>query len=461
MMNSTAARPRALLRSALGLGAVAVALLAFPGGAGAAVITVTPDGTSGTDNLTAAINTANTNTDTSNTIILNPGNLSGTNTARYTPKAGITIGNSSTAKTLTITGPHAAQAGTGAAATVIDGSIQANTPADLFTILSNATVNIDGVQVQSGGGDSQHAQFRVNGILNVWDSAFLSAVGSAADVSLGGTFNFHTSDIEATQATSINNQNGTTNLDHSDVLFPGSGAGAIGSIVSTGGTVTLNNTILAAASGSECVGVSTQPTGNNSIDDDGTCGVTHSADANIATAYTYAANNNGGPTDSQIYPAGNPDTSLLGTNCPIVDQRFFVNPVNSSGVPQCDIGADTTTATQQTTGPTCVVTNTNLTSNPATQTVAVQDTKSGLGPERGTFNDLFQPTATFNPAVTNPDDPITDMTITNGSVTAPSFPSAPSSTAPLSITATKANQSLLTRWHFWATNWAGVSTYCN
>lgn len=417
MMHSIAVLRRALRKCALGLGAVVIASLALAGVASAAVITVNPDNSSGTDNLTAAINTANTNADASNTIVLNPG--------RYTPKGKLNI-----TKNLTITANHALQASAGAASTSVDGSLQSSAQ-DVFVVNAGVTVTLDGFQIVSGGG-SGFASIHLlgtsgstpGGKLRTWGLAITGAGGNGVQVDSGANATLNETEINAAAANAIVNS-GTLTVNSSDLVSQGQ----IG-INNTGGTFAVSDTLLAFGTGAECNGGTASNGGPGSLDDDGTCGVQYSRNTNV-DLYNYTPAANGGPTLSVQLPAANPDTTNKGVNCPTTDQRFFVNPLNGLGQRQCDIGAVTTGATRQTTPPACVVTRTQYPPAVATaqQDVTVTDTGSGMGPEYGTFTD-----PQLSGAI-NPDDAITNLAITNGSVAFTPFTMP--STNGLVLTATK------------------------
>jgi hypothetical protein len=438
LTHSTAVLRRALPRGVLSFGAVAVAILAFTGAASANVITVNPDGNTGSDNLTPAITQANTNGQASNTIDLNPG--------RYTPAAPLPV----ITHNLTVSANHALQAATGAPSTFIDGSNQASkSPGNLFTIAAGVTVRFDGFQLINGGGAGFFA-ISDSGNVTTWGLTISGQPGGGVQVQSGGSATLNETTLDSVTQTGISNQ-GTLVLKNSEIV-----AGQSTGIVNTGGTITLTSSLLAFQVGVECVGgTAVNGATDASIDDDGSCGVQFGNNTHVDT-YNYTPAANGGPTLSVLLPVGNPDTTGKGINCPTVDQRFFVNP---SGT--CDIGATTNGAPRETTGPTCSVTALII-GPPKQQQVTVTDTGSGMGPNPGPATD--NPSNT--PPSTQPNSAVPafgygwdNLYVNNGTVsfTAPSAPT----TSGVVLTATKTNQSLLTHWNFTATNWAGISTFCN
>jgi hypothetical protein len=443
----TAVPRLALWKVATGLGAVAAASLAFAGVASASIITVNPDGTSGSNNLASAITTANTNGQSSNIIVLNSG--------RYFPPVHLpTITNA-----VTITANHALQATGGVPATEVDGSQQASTDSafDLLTIATGVNVEMDGFQFV-GSGASNQAVIRDNGHLTMNNMAITGGSGTPVAVPANASAILTDVTIDGSSASADITNSGTLTLNNS-TLADGAGEG-IGN--SSPGTFTLNNSLLALQTGLECTGGVSQNGGPGSLDDDGSCGVQHSSDTSVdITGLTPSTH--GGPTSTDQWPQGS--TTLTGQSslCPITDQRFFVNPV-VMGARECDIGAQTgssstpaNTAARDTTLPTCVVTRTQY--PPAVpvaqQDVTVTDTGSGMGPEAGSATDL-QPSGTINPA-----DAITNLTITDGSVAFTPFTMP--STNGLVLTATKGSDPTVgaTHWSFSAADWAGNTKACS
>jgi hypothetical protein len=463
MTHSTAVPRLALWKVALGLGAVVAAFLAISSAASAAIITVTPDNASGTNNLATAINTANTNADASNTLILTQ--LGGQ--GRYVPTAPITI-----SKNLTIVGNHATQTVAGQEGYQIDGSTQANTPANLFTINSGVTLTLEGVAITSGGGTGFY-QIQDNGTLVTWGSGLTGAPGGALSLGPASTATLNESVVSSPGQDGIDFGGNTLTLNNTDVI---QGA-AVGIAQKASGSVTLNNSVLVAQTGAECVGfTAVNGTTTGSLDDDSTCGVQHPGDTTADAAIPVAPGANGGPTLSSEFGAGSATIGGgVSSLCPVVDQRFFVNPV-SGGVRSCDIGSITNSATQETatqagTAPgsgalTCKVTNL-IAGPPAQQQVTLADSISGIGPEAGAATDAQSGTpATAGdntpvgpPFGTSPGDAVDNLFISNGTVAFTPF-TAPSNSG-LVLTATKTTAGTRTSWNFTATNWAGNSKACN
>lgn len=442
MKHLTTAPRRVLRRGALSLGVVA-ASLAFASAAGADVITITPDGNSGTDHFTAALNTANTNSATSNTIVLTPG--------RYTPQhAPLTI-----SKNLTITGDHSAQSPAGVPAIQMTGQFttQNNPTADMFVINSGVNVTMESFDLDSAG-PVQHNGITDNGHLTMWGMDMGGSTGSDLSITTGATATLNETTLNGAHSDQILNS-GTLALNNSTIIA----GGAIG-INNSGGTFTLNNTLLSLQVGAECLGGTSSNGGPGSLDDDGTCNVQYPTNTAVDT-WSSTPQSNGGPTLTVAPPTGDTNVVGKGVNCPTVDERFFVNPKNSSGVPQCDIGAVTTGATQETTPPACTVTGL-IAGPPKQQQVTLVDTGSGIGPNPGPNTDNPSntvPTTRPTGAVPVFSYGVSNLYINNGTV-AYTPPSAPTTSGQV-LTATKTNQTTGTQWNFTGQNWAGVSKFCN
>jgi len=441
--------PRRALRAALGLGAIA-ASLAFAGAASAAVITVVPDGSNNTDNLGAAINAANTNGSTSNTIVLPPG--------VYTPGASTTALPYTITKNLTIVADHSFQCPVGQVNCIeINGAAGnlAHGPANMFVIPAGVSVRIDGINIDAGGGAIPLAEIADNGNLTMWGDMLEGAIGYAVNVGSTGTATLNET---------------TVNGDQSDALFDGgnmtlnnvsvtSGQGS-GIDTQTPYTLQMNNTLLAFQIATECTpsGVTSGGATDASLDDDGSCGVQF-ANPGIDSSFPLSSQTNGGPTSSVEVPS-NSLTTGQGVNCPTVDQRFFANPV-VGGARQCDIGAVTDSATQETAPPSCTVTGL-IAGPPKQQQVSLTDSLSGVGPEPGpaTDNPSNAVATAYPPPAAVPvfGYSADNLQINNGSV-AFTPPAAPS-TSPMVLTATKTTQTSGTQWSFTGLNWAGISKNC-
>lgn len=461
MRHSTAVPRQRPWKGVLTLAVAGVASLAFAASAGAAVIPVAPDNSSGTDNLAAAITTANTNSDTSNTLVLTL--PAGATTGRWVPQRALPA----ITKNLTITGNHAVQAVNGTPAVIIDGSVQAtNDPShDEITINPGVSLTIEGVDLDSGGTLGGGVVIRDNGNLTTWSTGFEGAGAQTVVVATGATATLNESSSDSSSATNAINSSGTLTLNNSDIT--NNAAGGIGQ---SGGTVTLNNTLLAnnninGLGTKDCTGrAATQPQ-DNSMDDDGSCHVTYSNNQYWISGGGSAAgfpppNTNGGPTDTVGTDPAAPTVSAGDpAKCPTTDQRFFAIPAGTT----CDVGSYDTHGVQDTTPPSCTVTAL-IAGPPKQQQVTVTDSGSGMGPQAGPAGDpnADSTTSPQNPrSVANPNNPadaIDGLGITNGTVSFTPF-AAPSRSG-LVLTATKTNQTQLTSWWFTATDWAGNVRFC-
>lgn len=442
MKHSTSV-PRRALRGALALAAAGGASLALAGTAGAVVMVIQPDGNTGTDHLGAAIATANTNTSTSNTIILMPG--------KYIPQKGpINI-----TKNLTISGDHSFQSPTlGTGGILINGAnVASANPGDFMTIGFGVNVRMDGFEIDSAG-TTGFSAINNSGTLTTYGVAIFSSGGFT--ITNSGTFNGN----ETTLANGFNNMlvnPGTANLNNVSII------GGSQSAIVNSGTYNLNNTAVVGQTGVECPGTPKSANGGpGSTDDDGTCGVQYPNNTTVSFGIP-SPNTNGGPTNTIVFPS-NTQTTGKGVNCPTVDGRFFVNPKTTSGgvtTTTCDIGATTTAATRQTTPPSCTVTGGSA-GPPKTQQVSLIDSLSGTGPQTGAGTDNPSNTiATAYPppaAVPLAGYAVTNLQINNGTVAF--TPSAAPSTSPLILTATKTTQTSPTQWSFTGMNWAGIAQNC-
>jgi hypothetical protein len=452
--------PRRALRVALALGAAGAASLALAGVAGAAVIPITPDGSAGTDNLGAAITTANTNSSTSNTIVLAPGT--------YTPGAGTTATYTIT-KNLTIVGDHSFQCNGGVPGGTpcidINGSagFTAHGSNNVFTINSGVTVNIQGVEIDSTGGTgTSFSAFTNNGILNMNGVEMDGSPGYAVVTPAGGVttltnFGVNSDQADALQVSGrLTLNNVTISSDAGDAID----TGPAGYVLNVTNTLLQNNGSPLECSPAAGAGGGVTNGGPASIADDSTCGVASQNQTGIDSLGNLSETF-GGPNDSTNPGANNAFTTNKGINCPTTDERFYVNPV-VSGTRECDIGAVTAGATQETTAPSCVVTSTNEGGTPPTQQVSLSDAGSGIGTEAGAGTD--NPTNTVATAypppapVPVPGYAVSNLQISNGSVAFTPFTSP--STSPLVLTASKTTVGTTTQWSFTGLNWAGVSKNC-
>jgi hypothetical protein len=466
-------------KGALALVATATAGMSFAPTAGAKVFYPLPGARASTDasSLQAAVSAANASTDPNNTIVLSQG--------VYTPTDPVPV----ITKTLTIQGNHAYQATTAAPGPVLDGTNAGQQTASglLRTAVGTSTAvgpSLTVVAVQFGGNSTQWSidagggpTAAQAGTLTLWGDHFAGAAG----VNLG---NFETGRFTET---TIGDTTGTGGPGVSyignnnvqlvnDTLVNNAGAFALqnntaGNNTSVTNTVFGHNTPDGLTSTSCALVVQTA---NTSFSDDATCGL--GAGDNVALTVPPNAQFVGGPT-STYQVSGLPTNGGTALMCPTTDERFF--PKAGGG---CDVGAFNSGAARQTTwsssaaspfnGHPCSV-STNLVTVPNTQTVIVEDTLSGLGPEAGTGADTqtappatpgtevttaapTSPSVTTNTSNINPDDAITNVTIVNGTVAFTPF-TAPSTNG-LAVQATRAAGAATgsTRWSFTATNWAGL-----
>jgi hypothetical protein len=400
MTDLTAARRLGRWRPALAVVVAAGALLAVADGASANVYTPV-DG----PGLQAAITSANSNPGP-DTIKLASKN--------YQPSVPMTITD-----TLTITGdPQFQPPGQNPQ---IDGTFVNPLQSDLFTVNPGVSATFKAVSI-TGSSDIGFGVIRAKGTVELDNLALSGNNGTELVVDSGGTATANDANISDGTFHGIDNS-GTLVLNNSTVANNSSGG------ITTSGTLRLNNTIIAnnnpfVNGSTDCVGTPTTST-ITSWDSDGTCAVAHTGDPMLDST-----NMNGGPSPSAALLPGSPAINA-GTNsiCPTTDQRFFVR---SDG--QCDIGAYEAGAARDTTAPTCVVSALRA-GPPKQQDVTATDSGSGLGP-----------------------DAITNVAITNGTVAFTPFTSP--SRAGLVLTATKTDQTQVTRWSFTATDWAGNVKNC-
>jgi hypothetical protein len=444
-MQQSPSVPRRALKAVLRLGAVAVALLAFAGVANANVTVVSPDNNAGTDNLSTAIKAANTNTATSNTLILEPGSYQ--IAAANVPLA-IT-------KSLNIVVDHSAQSTGGTSVVSVQGGGAQSANTNDWVVNSGVTLTMEGMNFQGMGAPADAgAGVLVNsgGNLVEWGVDNEGPPGFAVNAALGGTATLNETLIDSALSDALSVA-GTLTLNNVSLVH----GAANGIDVTAGAALNINNSLLITQVGSECLGGGATNGGPGSISDDATCSVAKNSDTNENGIIPLSTTSNGGPTPSIVIPA-NTDSTGTGTNCPTVDQRFFPNPV-VGGVIQCDVGATSVNAAQQTSAPTCAVASTNGT---VSQTVDLNGGASGVGPEAGPGTD--NPTnvlATAYPppaAVTVPGYSISNEQIANGTIAA--FTATNPSSSPLAVTASKTTQGTVTHWSFTGLNWAGVAKNC-
>jgi hypothetical protein len=460
-------------RAVVGLGA-AVASLAFTGVASAAVTVVTPDvsttyasggscpATATSSNLTNAIQNA---TAANNTLVLEPGIY-----CPVTPSGQSTI---TLSHNINIVADHSFQA-TGGLANIDVSGIDA-TGANEFTVAPGTDVTLEGFDIENGG-MSGGSVFTNDGTLTAWGMEFeANNTPDIINATAASVVTLDDSSVDGSLDSALTNY-GTMTVDEADITN-GSGRAFI---IEPGSTTDVYNTLIAdnnTAEGNCQTGTITAGAGD--IADDNTCGphVTVNTDVDnylgaSANGFTGNEYTNGGPATSVVLTT-NPDTSLKGVSqyCFMTDQRFFVNPIIGGKV-ACDIGAttdeadpstgapDANSATQETTAPSCVATGGV---SGVSQTVALSDSGSGIGPEIGLATDnLANTVATAYPppaASPVPGYAVDNLQISNGSVSFTS-PTAPQP----SLTLTAGNKTTPgvnnSQWSFTGLNWAGIAHNC-
>ena len=447
MQHSPSASWRAL-KMALLIGAVGLASLAFASVASAAVIVVQPDGQSGTDNFTAAVNQANTNSSTSNTIVLSAG--------LYQPKSQpITI-----TKNLTVVADHSFQTppGLGPAIEISGALANQNVSNQNFLVVShNINLTLEGFNLDGAGNGPGNASILDNGNLTTWGLTMDGPISYGVVVSGTGTATLNQSTVNGDVAQSLKVQaGGLLNL-NSDTIWAGGSDG----IDILGGTVNATDTILAnnGSPGDECIGGKIANGGPGSISDDSSCGVAIQNDATLDSQAPLSDDGNGGPETTVEFSSPGVQTGV-GVNCPTTDARFFVNPGSGSSR-TCDSGAVTTSATRQTSPPSCGITSTAP--DHSSQQVTVADPASGVGPQPGpgTDNESNTLATAYPPPAASPVPgyTITNEQISNGTIAAFTPFTAPSNSG-LVLTASKTTAGTPTRWSFTGINWAGIAHNC-
>jgi hypothetical protein len=391
----------------------AAVLLTFANRASAA--TFTPiDGAS----LQSAVTSANTNTDATNKIILAD--------KLYQPTAPMTISKSG----LTITSDHANQAAGGGA--TIDGSFigaPAGGVPNVFVVNAGINARLWGFTIKLGGPDNTTPAIQDNGTLELQGMLLSGNNATQLTVGSGGTANIYNSCVCDGNAGGISGSSATVVLNNSTVANNANGGVAVTGTLRLNNTIVANNNALSAVPApKDCFTPAT--TSDHSMDSDSSCGVTLHGNPLLGPTV-----NQGGPTASESLGAGSPAINAGNVAlCPTTDQRFFPRHPPGSSKTSCDIGAFETGATRQTTAPTCPVTAVRA-GPPKQQDVTATDTQSGLGA-----------------------DAVSNITITNGTVAYTAY-TQPSRTGNV-LTATKTDQTMLTRWSFDLVNWAGVTVHC-
>jgi hypothetical protein len=318
---------------------------------------------------------------------------------------------------LTIKSPPGQQAPPGVK---IDGSFVQPLQSDLFTVSAGKKLTVRNILV-TGSTDLSFAVFRINGSLEMYNSTISGNNGMQVAVGFGGNFVGNNSTISDGNDLGML-INGSAELNN--VTFTNNNGG----VDATQGTLVVRNTILANNDAlgfglPNCFGPVTST--DHSLDSDGTCGVERTANPQLGVTLQQ-----GGPVSVQMPNAGSPVLDT-GNNaiCPTTDSRMFVR---TDGL--CDLGAAERGATRDTTAPSCTVTALRN-GPPKQQDVTAVDSGSGLDA-----------------------DAISNLTISNGTVAFTPFTQP--SRADLVLTATKTDQTQLTRWSFTATDAAGNAKDC-
>jgi hypothetical protein len=304
----------------------------------------------------------------------------------------------------------------------IDGGFVNPLQSDLFTVAAGKKLTFKDATVVGSGDIGNFSAFNVHGAFELDNAVISGNNGKAVTVDFGASWDATNSTIDDNNDFAITIL-GTANFNNVTVAYNNGG------IDSSSGTLNVTNSII---TDNDALGAGTPScitpvnTSDHSINDDGTCGT----DIAGSPGQLGLINNHGGPTPTLVPVAGSPAIDG-GSNakCPTVDQRYFVR---NNGA--CDVGAYEVGAARDTTAPTCVVTALRN-GPPKQQDVTAQDTGSGLA-----------------------SDAISNMVISNGTVAFTPFTNP--SRSGLVLTATKTDQTQLTRWSFTATDFAANSANC-
>ncbi len=476
MRKATAAKRLAVLKGAAVAGVFATAALAS-GTASAQVFVITAGGSAATNGSTLAsdIATANSNGG-SNTIVISAGAFAPNGELPVITDPNLTITSNHALQSLNGGGPIISGAGTTADAPIL-GICPAETAATTFDsqtcpvsstggVLTLAGVDFRGIGVANG----TYPAIDVGGTMTAYSSAFQGIEAEAAIlVDATGTATLTESLIGGNLGLGLDNEGGTVTLNN-DTIASNSGG------LTVNGTTNVNYSIFTANTGGVgAVNCSSQLNESSyDVDSDDSCVAPGDTTSKTGVAQTLGQTaSHGGPTvtDSISSAAGstNPALGLVpSADCQITDQRFFIHTGTS-----CDAGSYQDNATPDTTLPLCpgpgVITQ-NGQGQDTTQTITLSD-PVGLGPEGGLITDVAN--AQQSPPIVSPNpgndqaDVIDGTVITNGSVQAPTGPNPFSvsgpSLLPLQITATKTPTNLgqISQWSFYATNWAGLTKYCD
>jgi hypothetical protein len=422
----------------LALAAVTSATLAFAGPAGAnSYRPVTGPG------LQAAVTAANTNTcaagaPTFCTPAPGTDRILLDNTS-YSPTSTMTISDN-----LIITGSPKADA---PVSPKIEGSQLLPLQQDLFVVAPNVSAVFKALLITNSS--ESNSVLHVRGNLEFDNAALSGNNGVQATIEATGTAVFNNADIDGGNSLGMS-VSGTAILNNVTVADHQQGG-----IDAGAGVLRLNNSIVANNDPQflgipNCFAPATSSVA--SIDNDGSCAVATNADPQLGSS-----TGQGGPSPGKMPQSGSPaintgDNSVA--TCATVDQRYFVR---TDGL--CDVGSMEAGAPRDSTAPTCVVTRTDVTANPAQQDVTAQDGGSGLdaGDAMPASFPPYSPTFTGFPDIRETGG-ISNVNVTNGSVSWTPFTAA--SRSPLVLTATKGDQTQKTRWSFVAKDQAGNQTNC-
>ncbi len=350
--------PSKLVRHALAVSLLVLAVLGAAMPSWATTYTVTSTADSGTGSLRGALGMA-ANGDTINFSLTYPATITLTS-------APLTIGTN-----VTISGPGAANlfiSGGGAFAvfyaTGVTASISGVTIENGFNASDGGGIYSDGgtLTVTNSTFSSNTASlngggiYKIGGTLTVSNSTFSG--NSASLNGGGGIYDSNLSTLTVSNSTFSGNSatvgggilgNGGT-LTVSDSTFSGNSATIGGGGIANAGTLTLKGTLLAGQkSGNNCFGGSGTSDGYNLSDDSSCTFLTATGDQNdVTNAATYLGPlaNNGGPTQTIALLAGTPGSTAIDAIPPnsCTDANGNLVTADQRGVPRpqgkgCDIGA--------------------------------------------------------------------------------------------------------------------------
>jgi len=235
---------RRALRGAVGLGAAVASLAVFAGAANAQVFVIAPDqpvnascpaSPPASSTLSTAINSANTNSDSVNTIVLTPGLYCPVDAAGQTT---LTI-----AKNLNIVADHSFQNTQGDANLAIEGTDVVQNNNAMFTVPSGVTFTLEGSDAENdpnNGALGGIVGVQAGGTLNLYGESVIGNGGAGALFGVAGsTINVNESNIDINFQTGIESS-GVVNINHSEVTQNNEDL----TIVS-GGVFNVNNSLIA------------------------------------------------------------------------------------------------------------------------------------------------------------------------------------------------------------------------